>query len=60
MGNIWLRNKRFVPSNAFNLMIHPLKHSYMWKYPQLWIINYWIWMIMLVILILICVYLFDF
>lgn len=47
MGNIWWRNGKFVPSNAIRLMIHPLSHSYMWSFRQMWIINYFVWLFLL-------------
>ena len=43
MGNIWYRDSTFVPMNALNLMVYPFKNAMMWK-PQLWMINYPIWL----------------
>ena len=52
MGNIWIRSGRFMPIGAFNLIIYPFKEVHMWLLPEMWIINYWIWMIPLFIVIL--------
>ncbi len=52
MGNIWIRSGRFMPIGAINLIIYPFKEKYMWLFPDMWIINYWIWMIPLFIVIL--------
>lgn len=45
MGNIWIRNNKFAPKNAFNLMIHPINHFYMWSHVNMWPINYFIWLL---------------
>jgi len=50
MGNIWIRCGRFAPNNAINMIIHPLNHLYMWSVPQMWLINYWIWLFVTIIL----------
>ena len=52
MGNIWIRSGRLMPMGALKLIIYPLKEIHMWLIPEMWIINYWIWMIPLVIYIL--------
>lgn len=52
MGNIWIRSGRFMPIGAINLIFYPFKEKYMWLLPEMWIINYWIWMIPLFIVIL--------
>ena len=52
MGNIWIRSGYFMPMSAINLMIYPLSEKYMWLFPEMWIINYWIWMIPLMLYIL--------
>ena len=52
MGNIWIRSGRFMPIGAIKLIIYPFKEIHMWLIPEMWIINYWIWMIPLVIYIL--------
>ena len=48
MGNIWIRCGKFAPINALNMIIHPLYNIYMWNVPQMWIINYWIWIFVVV------------
>ena len=45
MGNIWLRSGYFMPMGAIKLIIYPFKEIHMWLLPEMWIINYWIWMI---------------
>ncbi len=50
MGNIWIRCGRFAPINGFNMIIHPLYNLYMWNIPQMWIINYWIWLFLVLLL----------
>ena len=52
MGNIWIRSGRFMPIGAIKLIFYPFKEKYMWLLPEMWIINYWIWMIPLFIVIL--------
>ena len=52
MGNIWIRSGYFTPVGAIKLIIYPFKEKYMWLLPEMWIINYWIWMIPLFIVIL--------
>jgi hypothetical protein len=48
MGNIWIRCGKFAPINAVNMIIHPLYNIYMWTVPQMWLINYWIWIFVVV------------
>ena len=43
MGNIWIRNNHFVPQNAINLILQPLKDIKMWTFPAMWPINFYIW-----------------
>ena len=45
MGNIWWRNNRLVPLSAIKVMMYPFKNIQMWL-PQVWDINYPIWIIM--------------
>jgi hypothetical protein len=53
MGNIWIRSGYFIPMGAINLIIYPFKEKYMWLIPEMWMINYWMWMIPCVIYIFI-------
>ena len=45
MGNIWLRSGYFMPMGAIKMIIYPFKEIHMWLLPEMWIVNYWIWMI---------------
>ncbi len=52
MGNIWIRSGHFAPIGAIKLILYPFKEKHMWLLPDMWIINYWIWMIPLIMYIL--------
>ena len=49
MGNIWYRCGYFTPMGALNVMVYPFKNILMWK-PNMWIINYPIWLIVSLVL----------
>ena len=45
MGNIWYRNNEyFSPMGAVHVMVYPIYNQQMW-YPNMWDINYFIWML---------------
>jgi len=50
MGNMWIRNNRFVPYNALRLMAYPLYDYKMWIYTDMLAINYFAWIIVAYIL----------
>ena len=50
MGNIWIRDNHFVPKNAINLILYPLKDYKMWLYPSMWAINFFIWLFIALII----------
>ena len=50
MGNIWIRNGQLSIIGAINVILYPFKEIKMWTYTQMWIINYWIWLLPLIIL----------
>jgi|DEB0MinimDraft_10_1074344.scaffolds.fasta_scaffold82060_2 hypothetical protein len=56
MGNIWYRNGYFTPKGALSLIVYPLQEIKMWN-PNLWDINYFIWIIFTYLIIIIYNYL---
>ena len=52
MGNIWIRSGYFAPMGALRLIIYPFKEIHIWTLSEMWIVNYWIWMLPVVILYL--------
>ena len=45
MGNIWYRNNEyFSPMGAIRVMVYPFYNAQMW-YPNMWDINYFIWIL---------------
>lgn len=45
MGNIWYRNNEyFSPMGAIRVMVYPFYNTQMW-YPNMWDINYFIWIL---------------
>ena len=50
MGNIWYRCGYFSPQGACRMILYPLKESLMWK-PNMWLINYYMWLLMSMLII---------
>ena len=66
MGNIWLRDdhqglRTFAPHNLLRLMAEPLRvwtpvGRAFWCYPQLWIVNWPLWLLMAAVVVGFCPY----